>query len=96
MPCARACPCVCAQNLYEDETMNRVTEALILFDEICNSRWFKKTSLILFLNKCDIFAEKIQKVTKPTPLPLSCALLCCAVHNSNLWCVCVCGWVRCR
>jgi len=50
------------QNLYEDETMNRVTEALILFDEICNSRWFKKTSLILFLNKCDIFAEKIQKV----------------------------------
>jgi len=54
------------QTLYEDETMNRVTEALVLFDEICNSRWFKKTSLILFLNKCDIFAEKIQKV------PLTC------------------------
>jgi len=50
------------QTLYEDETMNRVTEALVLFDEICNSRWFKKTSLILFLNKCDIFAEKIQRV----------------------------------
>jgi len=50
------------QMLYEDEQMNRVTEALILFEEICNSRWFKKTSLILFLNKCDIFHEKIQRV----------------------------------
>jgi GTPase SAR1 family protein len=50
------------QMLYEDETMNRVTEALILFEEICNSRWFKKTSMILFLNKCDIFADKIKQV----------------------------------
>lgn len=26
-------------------------EALSLFDEICNSRWFRHTSMILFLNK---------------------------------------------
>lgn len=37
-------------------------ESLKLFDEICNSKWFTETSIILFLNKSDIFKEKIQKV----------------------------------
>jgi hypothetical protein len=36
-------------------------EALTLFDSICNSRWFIKTSIILFLNKIDIFKEKLPK-----------------------------------
>eukprot|EP00954_Amorphochlora_amoebiformis_P024299 1365575-Amorphochlora_amoeboformis.AAC.1 len=35
--------------------------SLMLFDEICNSRWFEGTSLILFLNKRDIFFKKIQR-----------------------------------
>eukprot|EP00163_Fabomonas_tropica_P007430 TRINITY_DN1713_c2_g5_i2.p1 TRINITY_DN1713_c2_g5~~TRINITY_DN1713_c2_g5_i2.p1 ORF type:complete len:353 (-),score=128.43 TRINITY_DN1713_c2_g5_i2:366-1424(-) len=47
------------QVLYEDETQNRMKESLNLFDEICNSRWFADTSLILFLNKTDLFKEKI-------------------------------------
>lgn len=34
-------------------------EALTLFDSICNSRWFVKTSIILFLNKIDLFREKL-------------------------------------
>lgn len=50
------------QVLFEDETTNRVEEALNLFDEICNSRWFEQTSMILFLNKRDLFMEKITKV----------------------------------
>jgi len=50
------------QMLYEDESVNRITEALNLFEEICNSRWFNDTSMILMLNKRDLFAEKIQKV----------------------------------
>jgi len=50
------------QVLFEDETTNRLDEAVNLFDEICNSQWFKKTSMILFLNKRDLFAEKIVKV----------------------------------
>lgn len=36
-------------------------EALTLFDSICNSKWFVKTSVILFLNKIDIFRDKITK-----------------------------------
>lgn len=50
------------QVLFEDETTNRVDEALNLFDEVCNSRWFEETSMILFLNKRDLFMDKIHKV----------------------------------
>lgn len=47
------------QLLFEDESVNRMQEALTLFDSICNSRWFVKTSIILFLNKIDRFKEKL-------------------------------------
>jgi len=47
------------QLLFADETVNRMQEALTLFDSICNSRWFVKTSIILFLNKIDRFKEKL-------------------------------------
>ncbi|KAF9432526.1 guanine nucleotide-binding protein subunit alpha [Entomortierella beljakovae] len=47
------------QLLLEDESVNRMQEALTLFDSICNSRWFIKTSIILFLNKIDRFREKL-------------------------------------
>ena len=48
--------------MYEDETANAMDDSLTLFDEICNSRWFLATALILFLNKKDLFADRIQKV----------------------------------
>lgn len=54
------------QVLYEDENTNRMVEALKLFEEICNSRWFKQTSIILFLNKKDLFEEKLKKVPLET------------------------------
>ncbi|CAH7688161.1 guanine nucleotide-binding protein subunit alpha [Phakopsora pachyrhizi] len=47
------------QTLYEDESVNRMQEALNLFDSICNSRWFVRTSIILFLNKIDLFKQKL-------------------------------------
>ena len=37
-------------------------ESLKLFREICNNKWFVETSMILFLNKKDLFEEKISKV----------------------------------
>ncbi|KAJ1336197.1 hypothetical protein BSLG_007514 [Batrachochytrium salamandrivorans] len=49
------------QVLVEDETVNRMQEALTLFDSICNSRWFVQTSIILFLNKIDLFKEKLSR-----------------------------------
>lgn len=48
--------------LYEDDTTNRMQESLKLFKEICNNKWFTKTSMILFLNKKDLFEEKINRV----------------------------------
>ncbi|KAK5614212.1 Guanine nucleotide-binding protein G(o) subunit alpha [Crenichthys baileyi] len=45
----------------EDETTNRMHESLMLFDSICNNKFFIDTSIILFLNKKDLFAEKIKK-----------------------------------
>ncbi|KAK9736283.1 guanine nucleotide-binding protein subunit alpha, variant 2 [Basidiobolus ranarum] len=47
------------QSLIEDDSVNRMQEALTLFDSICNSRWFIKTSIILFLNKIDLLKEKL-------------------------------------
>lgn len=48
--------------LYEDDTTNRMHESLKLFKEICNNKWFINTSMILFLNKSDLFKEKIETV----------------------------------
>lgn len=49
------------QVLHEDETTNRMQESLKLFDSICNNKWFLDTSIILFLNKKDLFEEKIKR-----------------------------------
>ncbi|RAH43054.1 guanine nucleotide-binding protein subunit alpha [Aspergillus brunneoviolaceus CBS 621.78] len=47
------------QFLLEDPSQNRMEESLLLFDSVVNSRWFLKTSMILFLNKVDLFKEKL-------------------------------------
>eukprot|EP00026_Physarum_polycephalum_P007801 Phypoly_transcript_07868.p1 GENE.Phypoly_transcript_07868~~Phypoly_transcript_07868.p1 ORF type:complete len:351 (+),score=59.62 Phypoly_transcript_07868:171-1223(+) len=48
--------------LYEDNETNRMHESLQLFKELCNTKWFMNTSFILFMNKKDIFEEKIKRV----------------------------------
>lgn len=50
------------QCLFEDASTNRMMEAIDLFNEICNNRFFSDSSMILFLNKKDLFAEKVRKV----------------------------------
>jgi len=47
--------------LEEDNQTNRLDESLRLFSEVTASTFFKPTSWILFLNKSDLFAEKIKK-----------------------------------
>lgn len=51
------------QKLYEDENTNRMHEELKLFKDICNTKWFAETAIILFLNKKDLFLKKIQRVS---------------------------------
>jgi len=48
--------------LYEDERVNRMHESVTLFEEICNCQWFYDTSVIMFLNKSDLFKDKIKEV----------------------------------
>jgi signal recognition particle receptor subunit beta len=47
------------QTLAEAKRTNRMVEALELFRSVCNNRAFANTSIMLFLNKKDVFAEKI-------------------------------------
>lgn len=47
------------QMLAEARRTNRMVEALELFRSVCNNRAFTNTSIMLFLNKKDVFAEKI-------------------------------------
>ncbi|KAI9314906.1 guanine nucleotide binding protein, alpha subunit [Dichotomocladium elegans] len=52
------------QVLQEQTKQNRMVESLVLFESVINSRWFLRTSVILLLNKIDLFLKKIQR----TPL----------------------------
>ncbi|KFY75291.1 hypothetical protein V501_06243 [Pseudogymnoascus sp. VKM F-4519 (FW-2642)] len=47
------------QVLLEESNQNRMMESLVLFDSVVNSRWFMRTSIILFLNKFDLFKQKL-------------------------------------
>lgn len=49
------------QKLYEDSKTHRITEALNLFQEQLDNPLFEKTPIILFLNKIDLFKEKLRK-----------------------------------
>ncbi|KAF5355149.1 hypothetical protein D9756_005731 [Leucocoprinus leucothites] len=50
------------QDLLEYKSQNRMRESLVLFESVINSRWFIRTSIILFLNKIDVFKTKLPKV----------------------------------
>jgi len=51
------------QVTFEDEKENRLHESLRVFDETINHHFFKSSTIILFMNKIDLFAEKVKKVT---------------------------------
>eukprot|EP01133_Synstelium_polycarpum_P007879 gene7879-9249_t len=56
------------QLLYEDNTTNRMHESLRVFGDVCNS-WFENTPVILFLNKSDLFREKIKTIDLSETFP---------------------------
>jgi len=45
--------------MEEDDKTNRMEESLKLFQKLSGSKWLKELSFILFLNKSDLFKEKI-------------------------------------
>lgn len=47
--------------LMEAPSMNPLQESLKLFTSICTNKVFSSSSLILFMNKTDLFKEKIQR-----------------------------------
>jgi len=47
------------QLLFEDENTNRMSESLKVFGDTLTKKAFKKCCVILFLNKSDLFREKI-------------------------------------
>jgi GTPase SAR1 family protein len=49
------------QKLFEDENVNRMHESLNIFEEVSNLECFKDATFVLFLNKSDLFQEKIAK-----------------------------------
>lgn len=51
------------QLLWEDNRVNRMKEALQLFDSIVNMACFENSHMILFLNKHDLFKDKIKDVS---------------------------------
>jgi len=57
------------QILREDGTQNRLNEALAVFKEISNSQNFARCSIILFLNKTDLFEMKFEKVPLTVWMP---------------------------
>ncbi|KAL6074112.1 Guanine nucleotide-binding protein G(i) subunit alpha-2 [Balamuthia mandrillaris] len=48
--------------LEESHGVNRMVESLNLFADVINNQWFHDTTIILFLNKKDLFEKKITKV----------------------------------
>ncbi|XP_051977807.1 guanine nucleotide-binding protein subunit alpha-11-like [Xyrauchen texanus] len=57
------------QVLEENNKENRMKESLSLFYTTIHSPWFANSSIILFLNKMDILAEKIEKSDLVTYFP---------------------------
>ena len=50
--------------LNEDGTTNRMKESLNLFQAICVNKFFDSSSIVLFLNKLDLFTEKVNNTNR--------------------------------
>jgi len=72
------------QTIFEDEETNRMQESLQLFQIINSSEYFQEAAMILFLNKNDLFVEKIGAEYSENPLkvPLSVCFPECPKHEN--------------
>jgi guanine nucleotide-binding protein G(i) subunit alpha len=47
---------------FEQSDNNSVSESMVLFDSMVNSRWFMRPSVFLLLNNLDTFKRKLRRV----------------------------------
>jgi hypothetical protein len=47
---------------YEDDTSNRLEESLQVFEDVINNNFFKNSTIVLLLNKFDVFSDKMKTV----------------------------------
>jgi guanine nucleotide-binding protein subunit alpha len=57
------------QCLVEDKDANQMMDAMSTWDHVTSSRFFSKTSFMLFLNKWDLFEDKIASVNIRNSFP---------------------------
>ncbi|KAI8818258.1 guanine nucleotide binding protein, alpha subunit [Fimicolochytrium jonesii] len=57
------------QKLVEDPTVNRMSDSLIVFDSVINNPLLRKISVVLFLNKADIFEKKLKRTPLANTFP---------------------------
>eukprot|EP01083_Nonionella_stella_P204964 746817_1 len=48
--------------MFEDDQVNSMVDSIALFEQICNNERLKDAALFLFLNKKDLFAERIRTI----------------------------------
>jgi hypothetical protein len=48
------------ERLSEDPRVNRLRDSFLLWRAICSSKLLAKTTMIIFLNKCDILQKKLE------------------------------------
>jgi guanine nucleotide-binding protein G(i) subunit alpha len=47
---------------YDDGSLSRLEEPVDLFREVARSHWFRSTVMLVFMNKTDLFKEKLKTV----------------------------------
>jgi len=73
------------QTLYEDDEVNRMQESLQLFEDILKLKTFKGIDVILFLNKADLFKDKLSSgipITKAFPKCTDPGVIACEFKTS--------------
>jgi len=51
------------QVIYEDRKTNRLVQSCNIFEEIVNNKTFAEVSIVLFLNKSDLLADKVKRIS---------------------------------
>jgi len=53
--------CSYNEQLFEDDSVNAMDETLKVFEETMNMEWCENSDVIVFLNKVDLFKEKLEQ-----------------------------------